>query len=268
MEVVKTIDQIDDLKDNKIMGNPKLDNVTISFAGKGNILYCENNVKLSNCRITFWGENSLVYLSSSDSPYPLSLDIFKNSTFYIGKDAILVRTTYINVQEHKNIIIGDDCSFASNVSIRTSDPHIIYDSNTKKRVNHSYSTYIGDHVWLGHQAYVGKGVKIGSGAILDNNSYASSYSVLKSNTLYGGNPVNVIQNDVFFTKDYTGSLRKEDSADVEEYKSRIFLFSNTPGETLDFDKIDSIISNFNVNEKLNFIQKLFIQNKKHNRFAI
>ena len=38
----------------------------------------------------------------------------------------------INVQEHQNLIIGDEGIIGSGTNIRTSDAHIVYDINTKK----------------------------------------------------------------------------------------------------------------------------------------
>ena len=265
MEYVTKIEDISSLKENRLTGNPQLSNSKVTFQGSGNVLYCENNVKLVNCSIFFGGNNSLIYLSSTNSDYSFNLHIFQNSVVFIGRDNNLTPPININVQEHQNLIIGDEGILGSGTNIRTSDAHIIYDSNTKKRINHSGSVLIGDHVWLGHLSYVSKGVKIGSGTIIDNYSYVPSNIVLESNNLYGGNPVKLLEKDIFFTKDYVGNFENEYSDNVNEYVSGIYLYSQKSSETLDFGKVDSLLSNFKVEEKLDFIQKLFIQNKKHNR---
>lgn len=268
MESVTTIEEISSLNENRITGNPRLSNSKIIFQGSGNVLYCENNVDLVNCSILFGGSNSLIYLSSTNSDYSFNIQIFQNSVIFIGRDNNLTPPININVQEHQNLIIGDEGIIGSGTNIRTSDAHIIYDAGSKKRINHSSSVLIGDHIWLGHLSYVSKGAKIGSGTIIDNYSYIPSNSILKSNNLYGGNPVKIIDDNVFFTKDYVGNFEKEYSDNVDEYVSGIYLYSQNSGETLDFGKVDSLLSNFKVGEKLDFIQKLFIQNKKHDRFSI
>ena len=268
METVTNIDDFSSLKENRITGNPTMSNSKITFNGSGNVLFCENNVNLVNCSILFGGNDSLIYLSSTNGDYSFNLHIFQNSVVFIGRDNNLTPPININVQEHQNLIIGDGGIIGSGTNIRTSDAHIIYDVKTKKRVNHSGSVLIGDHVWLGHLSYVSRGVKIGSGAIIDNYSYVSPNFILRSNNLYGGNPVNLINEGVFFTKDYVGNFEKEYSDNVDEYVSGIYLYSPNSGETLDFNKVDLTLSNFKVDEKLDFIQKLFIQNKKHDRFSI
>ena len=268
MEEVKNKEEILSLNDNNIKGNPSLENVNIRFFGKNNILFCENGVKLVNCNIIFKGNNSLIYLSSSKGNYSLNLHVVHDSVVYIGKNNDLIPPININVQEHQNFILGDDCSIGSNTNIRTGDAHLIYDKESKNRLNNGASVIIGDHVWLGHQIYLDKGVIIGSGAIIENNSYVQSNAILKSNCIYSGNPAELMKKGVFFTKDYSANFTKEDSVTFDTYSSRIFLYGDVPGETLDIKKVDSLLSNFDVNEKLDFIQKLFIQNKKHNRFSI
>ena len=268
MEVVNKENDIKSLQHNKINGNPQINNSKINFHGKGNVLYCENNVNIVGSTIIFKGDNSLIYLSSTNSDYNMYVQTSHNSLLYIGKDNNIVPRININAQEHKNVIIGDEGSISSNVAIRTTDAHSIYDINTKKRINHSGSVYIGDHVFLGHNAYVEKGVSIGSGAIIENNAHVNSNVKLKSNMLFGGNPIKILQKEVFFTKDYPANYDVEDTQNSNDYISNVFIYENTPGESLDLNKIDSMLCNFSVNEKIDFIHKLFIQNKKHNRFSI
>ncbi len=45
-----------------------------------------------------------------------------------------------------------------------------------------------DHVWIGHLAYISRGVTIGSGSIIDNYSFIPHNAKIYSNTLVMGNP--------------------------------------------------------------------------------
>lgn len=268
MESVTNQNEIKKLKNNKIMGNPSLTNSKINFIGNDNILYCENNVNIVGSAINFKGNNSLVYLSSTNSNYSLNIQVIHNSVVYIGKDNDFVPMLNINAQEHKNVIIGDDCSFLSNVAIRTTDAHSFYSTASKKRINFSSSVFIGDHVFLGHNAYIEKGVKIGSGAIIENNAHINSNVSLSSNYLFGGNPIKILEKGVFFVKDYPASYNIETTKDSADYISDVFLFKNVPGESLDLNKIDSMLTGFPISEKIDFVKKLFIQNKRHDRFSL
>ena len=57
-------------------------------------------------------------------------------------------------------MIAPECCF------RSADPHIIYDINTKKRINQSKSIFIGDHVWIGANAVILAGKSIGSHSVV------------------------------------------------------------------------------------------------------
>lgn len=268
MESVKNVNDMNNLNDNKIIGKPRLTNSTIFFAGTGNIFVCDDNVNLVNCSIRFEGSNSVVYLGYTKSSYTLDVHVFQNSIVYIGRDNKLSPTLHINVQEHQNFIMGDDCIVGSNFNARTADAHIVYDANTKERVNYSASVFIGDHVWLAHQVYIEMGAKIGSGSIVNNNSHVYKNSVLKSNCLYSGNPAQLVQKDVFFTKDYTGNFTVDDTLNYKDYQSRVFLYEFAQGETLDLNRINEILFDLTPENKVEFVEKLFVKNKLRNRFTI
>lgn len=268
MELVNTLKDIDNLRDNQIIGRPKIVSSSINFNGKNNILYCEDNVELFSATISFNGNNSLIYLSSSSSNYPLKLMISNGSTVFIGRDNVMIHPLNINVQENQNVIIGSDCSMGSGVTIRTSDAHPLYDSKTKQRINFPKSVYIGDHVCLGHLAYISKGVKIGSGSIVDNNAFVNSYSKIYSNSFSVGNPARIVKNDVFFLKEFIGHYSSNETLNSKFYKSNVFIYEVTKNETLNIEEIDVILKNLNIEERLEFVKKLFVQNKRRNRFAI
>lgn len=269
MESVKSIDDIENLVKNRIEGYPEITNSNITFKGENNLLYCEGNVKLRNANIAFEGSNSIVYLSSAkDYQYSITLIIYNDSTFFIGRENNLSSPININIQENQNVIIGADCSISSGVNIRTADIHPIYDIETQERINYANSVFIGDHVWIGHLAYISRGVKIGSGSIIENYSFIPHNAKVHSNSLVVGNPARIEKKDVFYIKDFLGYHRAEDSLKTKEYKSDDFIYDAVNQETLDMNKIDQILKSMIVEDRLDFIQKLFVRNKRKNRFAI
>lgn len=269
MESVSNVNQIENLEQNTFVGKPEFVNSSVTFRGKGNLFFCERDVKLVNSSIQFEGSNSLVYLSSTpDSQYPLNLQVFQDSVIYFGRESHITAPVNVNVQEHQNLIIGNDCNLGSGTNIRTAFAYPIYSSKTKQRVNYSGSVLIGDHVWLGHLAYISSGALLGSGSIVDNNAYVPSNCKIPSNSFLSGNPVKIIQDEVFFTKDYLGGFNESSSEKVNNYASDVFIYEVVPEESLYFPKIDEILKSLNVNDSLEFIQKLFVHNNRKNRFAI
>lgn len=267
MESVKNVKDAENLTENKIIGNFKLNNSKITFHGKNNVLVFDDNINIDNSNFSFNGDNSLVYIRSN-LKNNFILDIFHNSTVFLGKDISLGNSIVFNVQEGQNLIIGDDCDIGHKTIIYASDHYPIYSIKDKKRINFSTSVFIGDHVWIGRFVLISKGNQIGSGSILTDETFLPANRKIESNTLVSGNPGKVIKKDVFFTKDFVGNNKPEDTLNSQNYISDVFIYRFTNQETLDLNKIDSILKKLPIDQRLEFIQKLFIRNKRINRFAI
>ena len=174
----------------------------------------------------------------------------------------------INIQENQNVVIGTEVTISSGVNIRTADIYPIYNNQTKERVNFAKSVFIGDHVWIGHLAYISRGAQIGSGAILENNSFVPHNARIPSNSLAVGNPVKLERTDVFYTNDFLAYNRPEASQKTKDFKSDFYIYEFVDQETLDMNKIDQILKSLDSDSRLEFIQKLFVRNKRTNRFTI
>jgi len=90
----------------------------------------------------------------------------------------------------KNIKIGKDVAIAENVIIRDSDNHDVLDG---KHVQ-SKPIIIGDHVWIGMNSVILKGVTIGDGAIIAAGSVVNKNVPPK--VVAGGVPARVIKENV------------------------------------------------------------------------
>ncbi len=267
MEFIEFVAQFDKMIDNRIIGMPNLINSKINFRGKNNILVCDNNIKIENSVLDFNGDNSLVYICS-DLNNNFNLVIYNNSTLYVGKDVEMGCSVNLSLLESRNLIIGDDCVIKNNVHISNSVGYSYYNSSSKDRLNFPMSVFIGDHVFLGDNAHILNGVKIGSGSIIGECSVILPYSKIPSNVYLLGNPAKIIKNNVFFTKDFTGSYLNEDIASSKDYKSNIFIYEKINQETLSFDNVDKILNDLDVESRRDFIHKLFVKNKRKNRFTL
>ena len=268
METIKNVDDINNLVENKIIGEIELENSEIKFYGSNNILFCDSGIKIRKSHINFLGNNSIVYLSYTDKDYVLEIYVRHNSTIFLGKNNEIGVPLNINVQEAQNVIIGEDNVIGNDVFLRTIDTYPIYDSNTGDRINHSDSIFIGDHVWIDHFTYISRGAKIGSGAIVGTHSFIPPMDVVYSNTYVIGNPARAIESEVFFTKNFVGTFSEEDTVNNSVYNSNTFVYDYVNRETLSMVNIDNILKDLAVEDRLEFIQKLFVKNKRKNRFAI
>ena len=179
--------EIIDEKNNKIIGNINLDNSKVKFTGSNNILYINDEITLVNSSIDFRGDNSLVYLCKTAEKITVDIKLYNNSTIYFGKNIWINKGFKIVISEQTNLFFGNNCMIAPECCIRSADPHIIYDINTKKRINQSKSIFIGDNVWIAQRVMILKNTRIGSGAVIGAMSLVTNKEY-KSNTIYGGSP--------------------------------------------------------------------------------
>jgi acetyltransferase-like isoleucine patch superfamily enzyme len=100
----------------------------------------------------------------------------------------------ITMHEPGTIRIGEDCMFAGDVRMDTSDMHSLLDMSTGDRLNPPGDVEIGDHVWLGYGTYVMSGVTIGPGCVVGTGSIVTKS--LPPHSLAVGVPAKIIRSGV------------------------------------------------------------------------
>lgn len=272
MEKVVSFEQIEQgLICNKILVDPTKSslagNSMIRFLGEDNILLIEDGVKLVNSTITFAGNHSVVYLSRNKHSYLGEIFIYNNSVVYIGEDCYFNRSIHIVASEQQNVVIGNEGLFSFEIYIRTADPHLIYDGTTKKRINSSASVFIGDHVWIGQNVLVLKGTAIGSGAIIGAGACVAGKKI-PSNVSAAGNPVRIVRRNIFFLPNSVHTWTDEMTEKYANVDSDRYIYHTEASSTI-FETVDEALKgSANAEQRLAKIQKLLVNNKEKNRFAI
>lgn len=146
-----------------------------------------------------WERSS--YMPSEFMLYPgASLRVDGNFAIYTGCSIavnpgarLTLGSGYINNQSRidcfKEISIGHDVILSSGVTIRDSDNHTV---NGNKR--HTVPIRIGDHVWIGLNVTILKGVAIGDGAIVAAGAVVTRD--VPANTLVAGVPARIVKRGV------------------------------------------------------------------------
>ena len=119
--------------------------------------------------------------------------MISGSRIIVDRDAELkIKSGYMNFNSviiaNKKITIGDGVTIASGVVIRDSDSHKTKEEGNTKEIN------IGNHVWIGTNAIILKGVNIG-----DNSVVAAGSVVTKDvpkNSMVAGVPAKVIKKNI------------------------------------------------------------------------
>lgn len=99
------------------------------------------------------------------------------------------------IQCFNSITIGDDVCIAEGVVIRDSDNHHIDREDYKM----SAPIQIGNHVWIGMNAVILKGVTIGDGAVIAAGAVVTRDVPAKA--MVGGVPAKIIKENVEWRKD-------------------------------------------------------------------
>lgn len=153
-------------------------------------------INADNCEVVL-GENitcqknlfiSLLPSGKGRHSRQLKCSIGNNTTFN-GLVSIVL------AEENNEIQIGENCLFADNISISTSDSHRIFSIKTGDRINKAQSVFIGHHVW------VGENVKILKGSMILNDSIVAMGSIVTRKFEYGnvvlaGVPAKIVRSEV------------------------------------------------------------------------
>ncbi len=254
---------------NKIIGMPlRFNDSYVEFVGENNVLLFEADVILNKCSFTFKGNNSLVFICGSVEPISLNIQIYTDSTVYVGDNLATNGAMSIIASEACHVFLGNECLISKSCSIRTGDAHRVYDITTGMRVNEGKSVFLGDHVWLGWGVNVLKGSRLysgtfaGIGAVLTGKEYFS-------NTAYGGNPAKPIKRNVCYDKRGTHGMNDSDKKKIFHINSKElenFIFKQDES-TMPFSEIDEIlVKTKDIQERIDYLKSLR-KCYTHNRFS-
>lgn len=140
-----------------------------------------------------------LYVSENATLEVGAVDVFSGSRITINPGAILKIGNMkmfhgVVIDCFKSITIGNDVGIAEGVVIRDSDSHPIIINDCPISQDVSAPIVIEDHVWIGMNAIVLRGVTIGEGSIVAAGSVVSRN--VPPHSLVSGVPAKVIANNV------------------------------------------------------------------------
>ena len=167
--------------------------------GTGNTLIVEDYARLKNCRFHFEGTGNTVRIGKRC--YCDHADFWiedSGNTVSLGEHTYLAGEIQLAAMEGTAISIGRDCLFSSPVKIRTGDSHSLLQKSTGRRINPSQSVTIGNHVWVGTDTTILKGVSVADGCVVGAGSLlCKTYE--NPNCVLAGVPAKEVRQDVDWT---------------------------------------------------------------------
>lgn len=176
--------------------------------GDRNKVHFGEGVRTQNLRISIQGSGNKVLIGARTLIRGSISIRGDNHTVDIGEDSLL-RGVAIICREGCGVRIGSDVLISTEVSIRTSDSHSIFDRSTGDRENPGKPVTIGDHVWVAQDVSIGKGVSIPNDCVIAARSFVTK-SFEEEHILIGGMPARVLKTGVTWTKELKARLATPD----------------------------------------------------------
>lgn len=162
---------------------------------RDNVLFGWCNMRRSNLETgLYMGKNATFEIGGGKNcailiGYGSYIQVGDNATLSIGNSFI---NREVKVICNKNITIGDDCIIAMGTVIRDNDgaQHQILSPDYQN----SKEIKIGNHVWIGENSFILKGVTIGDGAIVAAASVVTKD--VPPRCIVAGNPAQIIRRNI------------------------------------------------------------------------
>ncbi|HMI07946.1 MAG TPA: acyltransferase [Flavobacterium sp.] len=185
--------------DNVIINKGCFMNSKYDIVGNNNRVEIMPGAVLSDMKIFMRGDNHT--LKIGERCHFKAGDVYfedDNCTIEIGKNTTIESAHFAVTEPGKSIIVGDDCMFSTNIEFRTGDSHSILDNTTKKRINYAKDILVKNHVWIGANAIILKGVTLGSNSIVGTGSLVTCD--VPDNCIAAGIPAKVVKENIDWLK--------------------------------------------------------------------
>lgn len=169
----------------------------IYISGNNNKIIIAKKCLLGYTDIHINGDNNtLIVDEKARFIGPCKIKMSNGAQLHIGENAGIRGVSFI--LDKANVTVGKLCMFSYNITIRNTDSHKVLNLTTNEIVNQPKDITIGNHVWIGQNATILKGVSIG-----DNSIVAMGAVITKdcpANSIIAGNPAKIVKTGI--TWDY------------------------------------------------------------------
>ncbi|SCX82434.1 acyltransferase [Flavobacterium caeni] len=184
---------------NTVRNKGVLLNCTYDIKGDNNTVEIMPGAVLENMRIFMRGSNHTLrigqrcHLKGGDFYFEDD-----RCTIQIGDNTTVESAHFAVTEPDRSITIGQDCMFSTGIEFRTGDSHSIIDNTTKLRINYAKDIHVKDHVWIGANAIILKGVTLGNDCIVGTGSLVTSD--VPDNCIAAGIPAKVVKENINWLK--------------------------------------------------------------------
>lgn len=182
-----------------IVGKALTNNVKLKVQyGNNNMIRFGGGI-CHNCKVSFAGNDNQLIIGQGVDMYNVIFSfVGSGNIIIIGKDTYFDGNDEFCVGGGTKISVGENCMFAKNVSVRTTDSHRII-NESGDIINNEKDVVLGRHVWIGMDSLLLKGTTIEEGCIVAARSLVTSSCMSEKNCLIAGSPAKKIKKKIQWT---------------------------------------------------------------------
>lgn len=212
-----------------------LKNITIKYYGENSLVKIHEGYNIAHLNL-FVGEGAYLELGKNLTiRFSFTIDAkAENTTISIGENACIgTGNIFAGDEEGLEVIIGKNFLSATDLYIRNSDGHTIYDLETKLPVNKpTFGIHIGNNVWCGYNVSIIKDANIPNNCVIGAGSVVGKREYCE-NSIIAGAPAKTVRKGIMWdpctvTK-YLGTNEKQYAADnssKEYFRDNFFVISS------------------------------------------
>lgn len=170
---------------------------TVVLQGRGNRIIIETGCTLHKAYIVLDNAGSF-HAAANCRLAMIEAFSMRGGHVAIGPDCGFTAQTKLLLHEKANITIGRRCLIAGNTILSVTDMHSIMDMHTGERLNPAADVTLEDHVWLGGDAKVLKGVRIGHDSVIGTGAIVTKS--IPANCVAVGIPARVVREGVTWSQ--------------------------------------------------------------------
>jgi acetyltransferase-like isoleucine patch superfamily enzyme len=177
-----------------------LENVEFDVIGSNNTIIIGKDCQILNLKIYIRGNGHRLLIQDCVQ-IKQGLIWFEDTDnlIQIGRNTTIEGAHIAVTEANHSIIIGEDCMFSHGIGIRNGDSHSIISNETNERINPAENIELKNHVWIGADVTILKGVTIEENSIIGTKSLVTKN--IQKNAIAAGVPAKVIRTDVTWSRD-------------------------------------------------------------------
>lgn len=169
----------------------------IDVYGDNNVIEIAEDCMLSNTSVLIYGNNNRLTIDKKARFMgPCRITMEGDSSLLIGEDAGVRDVQFI--LKDADIEVGKLCMFSNHIVLRNTDSHKVISIEDNRVKNQACDIRLGEHVWIGQNATILKGVSIGSNSIVAMGTIVTKD--VPDNSIVAGVPSRVVKTGI--TWDY------------------------------------------------------------------